>query len=306
MSTINIVFVIFSSVLVWLMTPAMTIFYESMVSDQHRLDTLKMGLMPLGTAFIIWLLIGYSLAFEGTGLFIGNHPHFALQNLSMLESTRGLSIPDSVFAIFQGMFPLITMAIIVGGVIGRFNVQYFSMLMIAWLLIVYVPLAHMVWGGGLIAQLGAIDFAGGTVVHISSGVTALILVLLAGPRQNLASPKLYRPTNLVIGGILLWFGWFGFNGGSALAADASAIQALLNTALAASVGMAIWSLLALGSHQSVTLSDYFLGALTGLVIITPAAGYIRLINALLMTLIATPLVFYLMTTAKKDFIMMTH
>lgn len=301
MDAINSVFVIFSALLVWLMTPAITVFYESMVSDGDRSSTLKMGLMPLGIIFVVWLLIGYSLAFEGKGLFVGDGFHLALSNMSMVSSSRGLAFPDVVFAIFQGMFPLITIAIIVGGVVGRFNVYPFSLLMVAWLLLIYVPLAHMVWGGGLIAQLGAIDFAGGTVVHISSGVTALTLILLAGPRQHITQPKVYRPTGLVIGGTLLWFGWFGFNGGSALAMNASAIQAVLNTALAASVGMVIWTFLTTARQHSASISDYFLGALTGLVVITPAAGYIQLTNALFLVMIATPAVFYLMTWAKQHF-----
>lgn len=254
MSGSDIAWVLMSSALVWLMVPGLALFYGGFSDVRSTVNTLAMVLIAIAIGGVLWFTVGYSLTFSGNGPIIGDLKHAFLSGVSMTQSTRGLSIPDGAFALFQGMFPMITMAIIAGAVVGRMNFKAFVLFLIGWMMLVYVPLAHMVWGGGLLAQMGAIDFAGGDVVHISSGVSGLVLALLIGKRQHVTQLTAHNMLSIVIGGGLLWFGWFGFNSGSALAANGVAILAFLNTSIAAATAMLTWVMFDLLVFKQVKVS----------------------------------------------------
>jgi Amt family ammonium transporter len=257
-------------------------------------------IMIIGIATLVWFVIGYSLSFGGSGSVIGNFKHLFMTNVSFTHSTKSLTIPDGAFALFQGMFPIITAAIITGSVIGRVRIKAMLVFITLWLIFIYSPLAHMVWGGGLLAQLGAIDFAGGTVVHISSGVTGLVLALMIGHRHNDQHVPV-RPSYVLIGGALLWVGWFGFNSGSALAANGTAVLALVNTWLASAVAVLTWGLAEYQWHKRATLSGITSGGVAGLVAITPAAGFVDPWAAVLMGLLAGFVGFFGITFVKNSF-----
>lgn len=256
--------------------------------------------MIIGIASLVWFVVGYTLSFGGSGNVISNFKHLFLTNVSFTHSTKDLTIPDGAFALFQGMFPIITAAIITGSVIGRVRIKALLVFIALWLIFMYSPLAHMVWGGGFLAQLGAIDFAGGTVVHISSGVTGLVLALMIGHRHNDKHIPV-RPSYVLIGGALLWVGWFGFNSGSALAANGTAVLALVNTWLASAAAVLTWGLVEYKYHGRATLSGITSGGVAGLVAITPAAGFVAPWAAVVMGLLAGFIGFAGITFVKNSF-----
>lgn len=299
----NIVWLIISSVLVWIMTPGLALFYGGLSHQKYASNTVFLSIIVLGIAPLFWLIIGYSLAFSGHGLFIGNLHYVLLNGVSFNKSTLGLSIPDAVYMLFQGMFPIITAAIITGSVVGRINLKAILLFIPAWLILVYAPLAHMVWGGGLLAKLGALDFAGGDVVHISSGISGLILAILIGKRHHYAE-DIDMPdniVNIVIGASLLWLGWFGFNGGSALGVNKNTLLALINTNSAAAAGMLTWFFIDFKKTHKAKITGALSGGLVGLVVITPAAGIVSPINAVIMGIIATPIIYFLVDYLKLKF-----
>jgi len=298
MHAADIAWVLVASALVWLMVPGLALFYGGFTQPKSTVNTLAMVLVSIAVGGVVWFVVGYSLAFSGTGSLIGGLKDAFLHNVSMVESTRGLTVPDGAFALFQGMFPMITMAIIAGGVVGRMNFKAFLLFLIIWLILVYAPLAHMVWGDGLLAKMGALDFAGGDVVHISSGVSALVLALMLGRRREMGELTAHNVPAIVIGGGLLWFGWFGFNAGSALAANGQAILAFINTSVAASTAMVAWLGLEMYQSNNVKVSGLLSGALAGLVAITPAAGYVNPGSAAAMGVIVSVAVFFGTTFVK--------
>lgn len=300
MNTGDLAWVLISSALVWLMTPGLALFYGGLGEKRNLLHTMFIPVLIIGIASLTWFLVGYSLAFGGNGNLIGNFKHLFLTHVSFTNSTKSLTIPDGAFALFQGMFPIITAAIITGSVIGRMRIKAMIVFIILWLITVYSPLAHMVWGGGLLAKMGAIDFAGGTVVHISSGVTGLVLALLIGHRHNDKHIPV-RPSYVLIGGALLWVGWFGFNSGSALAANGTAVLALVNTWLASAVSVLTWGLAEYKTHGRVTLAGITSGGVAGLVVITPAAGFVAPWSAVIMGLLAGIIGFAGITFVKSSF-----
>ncbi|GAP02131.1 ammonium transporter [Fructobacillus pseudoficulneus] len=296
----SIAWVLTSAVLVWIMTPGLGLFYAGLGDKKNSLHTVGLSVLIIGLATVVWGLLGYSLAFGGSGSFIGNLHFWGMNHVSLSGSTRGLTIPDGAFAIFQGMFPIITVAIITGSVVGRMRLKDMLVFLTLWLLFIYAPLAHMVWDNGFIAKLGAIDFAGGTVVHISSGVTGLVLALVLGPRKS-RKPNKTNPTFVLVGGFLLWVGWFGFNSGSALAANNQAIVALVNSWFASSAAVLSWAAIAYQIQKKVTVDGLVTGALAGLVAITPAAGYVQPWASIVMGLIAGVLGFVSITAIKNFF-----
>ncbi|CAK1231706.1 ammonium transporter [Fructobacillus cardui] len=296
----SIAWVLTSAVLVWIMTPGLGLFYAGLGDKKNLLHTVGISVLLIGLATVVWALLGYSLSFGGSGSFIGNLHCLGLNHVSLSGSTRGLNIPDGAFAIFQGMFPIITITIITGSVVGRMRLKSMLTFLTLWLIFIYAPLAHMVWDNGFLAKLGAIDFAGGTVVHISSGVTGLVLALILGPRND-QKPHQTNPIYVLVGGFLLWVGWFGFNSGSALAANNQAIVALINSWVASSAAVLSWGVIAYQIQKKVTLDGLVTGALAGLVAITPAAGYVQPWAAIVMGLIAGVLVFVSITTIKNFF-----
>ena len=300
MNTGDLAWVLISSALVWLMTPGLALFYGGLGEKRNLLHTMFVPVLIIGIATLVWFVVGYSLAFGGSGSVIGNLNHLFMTNVSFTKSTKDLTIPDGAFALFQGMFPIITAAIITGSVIGRVRIKAMIVFITLWLIFIYSPLAHMVWGGGLLAQLGAIDFAGGTVVHISSGVTGLVLALMIGHRHHDKHIPV-RPSYVLIGGALLWVGWFGFNSGSALAANGTAVLALVNTWLASAVSVLTWGIAEYKRHGRATLAGITSGGVAGLVAITPAAGFVAPWAAVIMGLVAGFIGFAGITFVKNSF-----
>lgn len=297
MEAANIAFIIICSGLVFLMTPALAFFYGGLERRKNILNTMMMVICVLGLASVIWITIGYTLSFSGDGLFVGNLEHLFLNGVSM---TEGEGIPDGLFAAFQMMFALITTAIITGSVVGRIKFGAIFLFIAAWLIIVYAPMAHMVWGGGFLEEIGSIDFAGGNVVHISSGVSGLVLALVVGHRREFKQTE-YRPHNIpfvVLGAGLLWFGWFGFNAGSALAADGLAIHALLTTNTSAAAAMLSWMLVEKLVTGKPTVVGACTGAVVGLVAITPGAGFVSLWSSLIIGALVSPFCYYFISVIK--------
>lgn len=288
MNTGNIAFIIICTGLVFIMTPALAFFYGGLSRQKNILNTMMMSICTLGLASVIWILIGYSLSFSGTGLFIGNLDKLFFQHVSMI---KGDGIPEGLFAAFQMMFALITSAILTGSVAGRMRFSAIFLFLAVWLVVVYAPMAHMVWGGGFLDQIGSVDFAGGNVVHISSGISGLILAIVLGKRKEVE----HIPHNIpfiILGTGLLWLGWFGFNAGSALAADGLAIHALLTTNTAAAAAMLSWMGLEKLVNGKPSIVGACTGAVVGLVAITPGAGFISMQSALLTGVLVSPVCYY--------------
>lgn len=300
MNSGDLAWVLVSAALVWVMTPGLALFYGGLGERRNLLHTMFIPVMIIGIASLVWFVVGYTLSFGGSGNVIGNFKHLFLTNVSFTHSTKDLTIPDGAFALFQGMFPIITAAIITGSVIGRVRIKALLVFIALWLIFIYSPLAHMVWGGGFLAQIGAIDFAGGTVVHISSGVTGLVLALMIGHR-HIDKHIPVRPSYVLIGGALLWVGWFGFNSGSALAANGTAVLALVNTWLASAAAVLTWGLVEYKYHGRATLSGITSGGVAGLVAITPAAGFVAPWAAVVMGLLAGFIGFAGITFVKNSF-----
>ena len=298
METGNIAFILICSGLVFLMTPALAFFYGGLERRKNILNTMMMVICTLGLASILWIAIGYSLSFSGDHLLVGNLDKVFFNHVSM---TKGDGIPEGLFAAFQMMFALIATAIITGSVVGRMKFSAIFLFIAAWIILVYAPLAHMVWGKGLLDAIGSIDFAGGNVVHISSGISGLVLASVVGKRREYAQIE-YRPHNIpfvVLGAGLLWFGWFGFNAGSALAADGLAIHALLTTNTAAASAMLSWMLIEKLVIGKPTVVGACTGAVVGLVAITPGAGFVSLWSSIIIGFLVSPFCFYFISVIKQ-------
>lgn len=298
METGNIAFILICSGLVFLMTPALAFFYGGLERRKNILNTMMMVICTLGLASILWIAIGYSLSFSGDHLLVGNLDKVFFNRVSM---TKGDGIPEGLFAAFQMMFALIATAIITGSVVGRMKFSAIFLFIAAWIILVYAPLAHMVWGKGLLDAIGSIDFAGGNVVHISSGISGLVLAYVVGKRREYAQIE-YRPHNIpfvVLGAGLLWFGWFGFNAGSALAADGLAIHALLTTNTAAASAMLSWMLIEKLVIGKPTVVGACTGAVVGLVAITPGAGFVSLWSSIIIGFLVSPFCFYFISVIKQ-------
>lgn len=296
----SIAFIVICTGLVFLMTPALAFFYGGLERRKNVISTMMMSVVSLAIATVMWFAVGYSLSFSGDGNLIGDLGHAFFQGVSDSESTRGLTIPDSLFAVFQMMFSIITVGILTGSVAGRMRFKPLLIFIVGWLLLVYYPFAHMVWDGGLLAQWGTIDFAGGDVVHITSGVSGLVLALVVGKRRDFNRLE-YRPHNVpfvLLGAGLLWFGWFGFNAGSALAADGLAVHALVTTHLSAAAAMFSWILLEYLKNGKPSLVGASTGLVAGLVAITPGAGFVSTWSAVIIGLLVSPVCFYAIAIVK--------
>ncbi len=285
MSVANTVFVLVSAALVMLMTPALGLFYGGMVRSKNVLGTIMHSFIILAMVSIEWVLWGYSLSFgPDIGGIIGNLSMAGLRGVGFTPNPHyGAKIPQLSFMIFQCMFAVITPALITGAFAERVKFSGFLLFTALWVTFVYNPLAHWVWGwGGWIKRVGAIDFAGGTVIHISSGAAALAAVIVIGKRRGYGRTR-YIPHNLpmtLTGAALLWFGWFGFNAGSALACDGSAINAFVTTHLAASAAALAWGIMEWWRDEKPTTLGVASGAVAGLVAITPASGFVGPLSSL--------------------------
>ncbi len=286
-------FVLISSALVAIMTPGLAFFYGGLVRRKNVLTIMMQSFIAMGIVTVIWALVGFSMSFgDDVGGVIGNLKFALMNGVGMApHEVYGVDIPFLAFFVFQMMFAIITPALITGAFTERMNFRSYLVLLILWSVLIYAPLAHMVWGGGLIAQLGAIDFAGGTVVHISAGMAALASVFVLGKRGN-SSHLPHNIPYVALGAALLWFGWYGFNAGSALSANGQAAMAFANTDIAASVAMVTWLLLSWIVDKRPSMVGALTGAIAGLVAITPAAGYVEPISALIIGFFAAIACFY--------------
>jgi Amt family ammonium transporter len=270
-----------ATALVLMMTlPGLALFYGGLVRSKNVLSVLMQCMIAAGMASIVWVLVGYSLAFSGDGTWIGNLDKALLAGIT--PETLSGTIPEYVFVAFQGMFAVITPALMLGAFAERIRFGPYLAFITIWLLVVYAPLAHMVWGGGFMAQLGAIDFAGGLVVHMSSGWSALVAALFIGPRMGYGKESIH-PHNLVltvIGASLLWVGWFGFNAGSELAADGVAGLAFLTTNTATAAAVLTWCLIEWLHLGKPTVLGAATAAVAGLVGITPACASVSPVGAI--------------------------
>ena len=251
---------------------------------------MMMSIIPMAIASLLWIVIGYSLSFGGNGNLFGNFSHIFLQNVSSLTSSRHLVIPDLLFSAFQMMFSIIAVGILTGSAVGRMRFKPLIIFITAWLLMVYYPFAHMVWDDGLLAQWGTIDFAGGNVVHITSGVSGLVLALVVCKRRDFHSLE-HRPHNVpfvLLGAGLLWFGWFGFNAGSALAANELAAHALMTTHISAAAAMFSWLTFEIIITGKPSLVGGSTGLVAGLIAITPGAGFVPIWASLIIGLAVSP------------------
>jgi len=284
MNTGDTAFLLISTALVMLMTPGLALFYGGLVRNKNVLGTIVHSFISLGLVTIVWVLWGYSFSF-GTdiGGVIGGLDFLGLKGVSMEPGPFADTIPHLVFMVFQCMFAIITPALIVGAFAERIKFKAFLLFTFLWATFVYTPLAHWVWGGGWLGQLGALDFAGGAVVHMSSGFSALAAALIIGRRRGYGI-RAYIPHNLpltILGAGLLWFGWFGFNAGSALAANGLAANAFVTTHIAAAAAALSWLFVEWSHRGKPTTLGAASGAVAGLVVITPGAGFVGPMAALI-------------------------
>lgn len=267
--------VLVSAALVFFMTPGLAFFYGGMVRSKNVLSTIMQSFFIIGLIGVEWVVFGYSLAFSGdTAGIIGDFAKFGLGGI--VGNVMDPGIPEMAFVAFQCMFAIITPALISGALVGRIRFGAYAVFCLLWSSLIYNAMAHMVWGGGLLANLGALDFAGGLVIHILSGVSALTLCILLGRRKHYGKrPMLpHHMPMVVLGASILWFGWFGFNAGSALGAGDLAAIAFVNTQVAAAVGLVVWPVIEWLHHGKATVLGAASGVVAGLVAITPAAGFV--------------------------------
>jgi len=295
-----------AAALVLLMTPALAFFYGGLVRSKNALNTMMMSFISLGFVGVIWALVGYSLAFTPGNNWIGDTSRFFLRGVDM-ELPTGIStalIPHTLFMCYQGTFCIITAALISGAIVERMRFSAYVLFITLWAVVVYSPVAHWVWGGGWLAKMGALDFAGGTVVHVNAAVAAVVAVLCVGPRRDAKTAAL-MPHNVpfvLLGAGLLWFGWFGFNAGSAVAANGSAALAFTTTMLAPAGTLVVWTLLDSFRQKKATAVGAATAIVVGLVAITPAAGHVSPMNGLLLGMIAAvPSYLALVIRAKTSF-----
>ena len=303
-------FMLVSAMLVFLMTPGVAFFYGGLARRKNVVNTMFMSLAAVGVVGIIWIIAGWSIAYGGDGSnpFVGGLDQLGCLSalgdmLTEAENPGDATYPSIINIAFQMAFAMITVGIIGGSVAGRMKFGPFLAFITLWVVLVYAPLAHMVWGGEgsfIGDMIGALDFAGGDVVHISSGLTGLVLCLLIGKRRGFGAVA-HRPHNVpsvVLGATLLWFGWFGFNGGSAFTADGIAGLAVLNTVVASGAAMVSWMIVESIKTGKPTLVGAATGLVAGLVVITPAAGFVEPWAAIVMGLIVSPICYFAISFLK--------
>lgn len=303
MNSGDIGFMLICSALVLLMTPGLAFFYGGLVRRKNVVNTMMTSVFVIGIATVMWALFGYSLAFGNDHFgIIGDFSWLGLQGIEGSTTDYVSTIPHLEFAIFQMMFAIITPALITGAVAGRMKFKALFLFIILWSVIVYYPMAHMVWGlGGFLAKIGSIDFAGGNVVHISSGVSALVLCIVLGKRKDYLRVQ-YHVHNIpfvVLGASLLLFGWFGFNAGSALQANELAVHAFITTGLSAAAGMLSWMGMDVWMSGKPTLVGSVTGMVVGLVAITPGAGYVPIWASIIIGLVGSPICYLMISKVKQ-------
>lgn len=294
--------VLVATCLVLMMTiPGLALFYGGLVRKKNVLSTLMQSFACCCLVTVLWTLFGYSLAFSGSGAYLGDSAKFFLRGITP-DSLTG-TIPETLFMVFQMSFAIITPALICGAFADRMKFSALLLFLGAWLLVVYAPVAHWVWGGGFLAQMGVKDFAGGLVVEINSGIAGLVAALMLGKRRGFPQEPMI-PHNLILsvtGASLLWVGWLAFNGGSALAANATAAFALMNTQIAGAAGALAWMAIEWLKHGRPSVLGIISGAIAGMVAITPSCGFVSPSGALAIGVIAGAACLYASTNLKRKF-----
>ena len=275
----NTAFVLIAAAMVLLMTPGLAFFYGGLVRGKNVLNTMLMSVVAMGVVAIEWAVIGYSMSFAPGTALVGGFDFVGFSGVGAAPQA-GQTIPHLAFAGFQMMFAIITPALISGAVVGRMKFKAYVPFILLWAIVVYNPLCHWVWGGGFLGKMGALDFAGGTVVHVSAGVSALVAAIVLGPRKGAGTARPHNVPFVLLGAALLWFGWFGFNAGSALAADGVASLAFVTTNLAAAAALVAWCALETVQMGKPTAVGAATAAVVGLVTITPAAGFVTPMGAI--------------------------
>ena len=300
-------FMLICAAFVFFMTPGLSLFYGGLGRRKNVINTMLASVFLIGLSIVLWVLFGFSLSFSGNvGGVIGNLDWFGLNGVGMEPGPYADSIPATAFAGFQMMFAIITPALITGATAGRMKFKAMFIFMILWSFIVYYPMAHMVWGQDGFLGTGfvhSVDFAGGNVVHISSGVSALVLCILLGKRQGYASQS-YRTHNIpmvAFGASVLLFGWFGFNAGSALKADGLAAHAFMTTATAAGTALVVWMLIEVLHNGKPSLVGASTGMVAGLVAITPGAGFVPIWSAVIIGAVVSPVCYFMIAFVKGKF-----
>ena len=296
-------FMLICTAFVFFMTPGLAFFYGGLVRRKNVVNTMMACGAIMGLSVVMWTLFGYSLAFGGNhGGIIGDLRWFALNGVGWEPGPYADTIPHLVFVAFQMMFAMITPALITGAVVGRMRFKALFFFVAIWSLIVYYPMAHMVWGdGGFLAAIGSVDFAGGNVVHISSGVSALVLAIYLGQRRGYAKAT-YRTHNIpfvFLGAAMLWFGWFGFNAGSALKADGLAAHAFMTSSISSACALLTWMLIEVIREGKPTLVGAATGLVIGLVAITPGAGFVPVWASFIIGILVSPICYFTVILLKQ-------
>lgn len=296
-------FILICTAFVFFMTPGLAFFYGGLVRRKNVVNTMMACGAIMGLSVVMWTLFGYSLAFGGNhGGIIGDFRWFALNGVGWEPGPYADTIPHLVFVAFQMMFAMITPALITGAVVGRMRFKALFFFIAIWSLIVYYPMAHMVWGdGGFLAAIGSVDFAGGNVVHISSGVSALVLAIYLGQRRGYAKAT-YRTHNIpfvFLGAAMLWFGWFGFNAGSALKADGLAAHAFMTSSISSACALLTWMLIEVIREGKPTLVGASTGLVIGLVAITPGAGFVPVWASFIIGILVSPICYFTVILLKQ-------
>lgn len=302
MNTGNTAFMMICTALVFFMTPGLAFFYGGLVRRKNVCNTMMACVAIMGLSVLLWTMFGYSLSFGGNHAgIIGDFRWAFLNDVGWEAGPYADTIPHLVFAAFQMMFAMITPALITGAVVGRMRFKVLFAFIALWSFLVYYPMAHMVWGeGGFLAAIGSVDFAGGNVVHISSGVSALVLATYLGRRKGYEKTS-YRIHNIpfvVLGASLLWFGWFGFNAGSALAADGLAAHAFMTSAISSAAALVSWMLIDVIKDGKPTLVGASTGLVVGLVAITPGAGFVPIWSSYIIGTLVSPICYFTMNFIK--------
>ena len=302
MNTGNTAFMMICTALVFFMTPGLAFFYGGLVRRKNVCNTMMACVAIMGLSVLLWTMFGYSLSFGGNHAgIIGDFRWAFLNDVGWEAGPYADTIPHLVCAAFQMMFAMITPALITGAVVGRMRFKALFAFIALWSFLVYYPMAHMVWGeGGFLAAIGSVDFAGGNVVHISSGVSALVLAIYLGRRKGYEKTS-YRIHNIpfvVLGASLLWFGWFGFNAGSALAADGLAAHAFMTSAISSAAALVSWMLIDVIKDGKPTLVGASTGLVVGLVAITPGAGFVPIWSSYIIGALVSPICYFTMNFIK--------
>ena len=294
-----------ATALVLMMTiPGLALFYSGMVRKKNVLATMAQSLAAVMIISILWVAFGYSLVFGGNGPWLGNLDRVFLAGMTLNSvHPAANTIPEALFMLYQMTFAVITVALVAGSVADRMRFSAYLLFSTAWFILVYVPLAHWVWGGGFLGRVGVLDFAGGLVVHLSAGVSGLVAAKVLGPRHGYGSENL-SPFDLslaVIGTGLLWVGWFGFNGGSALGANSRAVMAIIATHLSACAGALTWGAIEWSTRRKPSVLGMISGAVAGLGTITPASGYVAPWQGIVIGIIAGAVCYWACTWLKQRF-----